>query len=303
MESVKYCHKCGLACEPEDRFCFRCGASLEEYREQESAVMATADNARPSLEEASETSPSEPQIFPPTHEGAAVETGPGAAEPTAAEPTYTPSVSIPGVTPPASPEVTGPSMPPPSLFVPARKPFRATAMRSPLSILGSLAQFLGGVVILLSVFLAYSSGPGRSLTGWEWFRIGNMAVSGGGDIGTPFFVHLEGYPVFTGLTFLVIGGMLAITGFFNLVLGNRKTATVGLALSLIALAVSLVNLTSFLRQPGAGLGVGIILVLLFSLIGVAGSAMNIASRGQAPKLPSSSAATPAAATQGTADWR
>ncbi|MBC7253740.1 MAG: hypothetical protein H5T72_07210 [Actinobacteria bacterium] len=170
-------------------------------------------------------------------------------------------------------------------------------------VLGSLAQLLGGLVILLSVFLAYSSGPGRSLTGWEWFRIGNMAVSGGGDIGTPFFVHLEDYPVFTGLTFLVIGGMLAITGLINLVLGNRKTATVGLILSLLALAVSLVNLTSFLRQPGAGLGVGIILVLLFSLIGVAGSAMNIASRGEAPKLPASSAATPAAAPQGTADWR
>lgn len=285
MEPKKYCPRCGFANRASVSYCIRCGSPLTIKSEEGSLAFGAADKTQPMEDKQADAACQETTGVPSAEKTGehAAETG-ATTEEASPQPVYAPSESLPGAIQTEGPANGTPACEPSAILTPARRRLQITDKR-PVALLGSLALLISGVVIFLSVFLAYSSGPGRHLNGWEWFRLGNMVISSGGDLGTPFFVYFEGYPVFTGLSFLAIGIMVMTTGVISLVFGKRRTAVAGLVLCLITATMSLVNLISFLRQPGSGLGAGIILSLIFALLGAAGSAMILYSGKRATGFP------------------
>lgn len=140
---------------------------------------------------------------------------------------------------------------------------------------GAAMITVAGVAVLVSTWLSWGSGPGGSLTGWGWYDVGRIAVSRGGDIATPLFVYYQGYPVFTGLCSLAVGAMMAIAGVVLFLFASRKVAGTAIAVSSLALGLSVVNLSSILRQPGTNPGAGLILFVVGAVAGLAGGIIGL----------------------------
>lgn len=143
--------------------------------------------------------------------------------------------------------------------------------------IGAVIILVSGVLILVSTFLSWGTGPRGyfSLSGWDWFDIGRSGGGTSGDIVNPFFVYSEGYPIFTGLCSLIAGGLLALLGLLTLLARSKALGGIALLFGIFALGMAVTNLTTILRTEDIALGVGMYLFLVFSFLGLVGGGMSL----------------------------
>lgn len=231
---MAFCPKCGGENREDARFCIHCGASLAP---------------------AAETPPTPPE----TSSVQAPAPPPGAPVP--------PAVQAP---PPPGGRTTAPA-PPASPAAPyaAAAPGAAHRM-GVLFWMGSLLVLAAGVVILLSTFMTWGSGPfGRlSLTGWDWYDLGRTLPAGSGEVSNAFFVYSQGKPIFTGLCTLIAGGILALVGLLMLIFRSKGMGGVAILFSIFCLGMAVANTYTVVSSANVNMGVGMYLFLAFSVIGL-----------------------------------
>lgn len=91
-----------------------------------------------------------------------------------------------------------------------------------------------------------------------------------GEVVNAFFIYSEGYPVFTGLCTLILGGLIALIGALVLVSRSKGLAGLAIVFSIFALGMAITNMTTILRTEGISMGVGMYIFLIFSLAGLVG---------------------------------
>ncbi|MBC7246913.1 MAG: zinc ribbon domain-containing protein [Actinobacteria bacterium] len=248
MMEMKTCPQCGNENRPESRFCARCGAVLEA--------------------QAPPPQPTAPAAAPPT--------APPPAQPLPAAAPYPQATATPPATPPYSQAVAAPAA---AARPPVAPPMARAAgkTRGAAFWIGAVIILVAGVLILISTFMSWGTGPRGylSLSGWDWFDIGRSGGGTSGDIVNPFFVYSEGYPVFTGLCSLIAGGLLAFLGLLTLLARSKALGGVALLFAIFALGMAVTNLTTILRTEGITLGVGMYLFLVFSFMGLVGGGMSL----------------------------
>lgn len=185
---------------------------------------------------------------------------PQAAQPTYQQPAqYTQPTPAPGAyqqqaygAPPAAPY--------PAAYAPA--PTYAAGSKSNLFWVGALIMLVSGILILVSAFMPWFLGA----TGWD----GVTYSSGFAKL----FDYGDGYPIFTGLSPLILGALIALVAALVLAFRNKGLAAVGIILSILALGVAITNLTTIVRLFDFGnMQVGMYLFLIFSITGLVGSGM------------------------------
>ncbi|MDY6794888.1 MAG: zinc ribbon domain-containing protein [Actinomycetota bacterium] len=247
MQGVKRlstCPQCGFENKPGSSFCVKCGASI-----------GTA------------AQPVQPETPVP-----------GAA----AQPRQTPPTPPPQAAPPVAPPQTGvyAQQPVPGGGYAAAPAAYATgtSTRGALFWIGALMVLVTGAVVLISTWLSWGTGPTGilSLTGWDWFDIGNQGLAGSGEVANAFFVYSSGYPLFTGLCSLIVGGIIALVGALMLIFRSKGIGSMAILFSIFALGMSITNMTTIFRQEGISMGVGMWLFVVFSLIGLVGGSMAMA---------------------------
>ncbi|OFW56885.1 MAG: hypothetical protein A2Y75_06895 [Candidatus Solincola sediminis] len=249
------CRKCGAENREGSRFCTRCGNTLE--------------------------GPSQPTQTHPIVPGSQAPPVPPLGTPPAApqQAPYYPPAQAPGYQPPAgAPQA---AYPPPVLKGKARS-------KGPIFWVGAGLVLIAGVLVLIATWLSWTRAPGGliSVTGWDWYDLGKAGSSFAqrGEISNAFFIYQGSYPLFTGLCSLILGGAIAFFAALTLGLRMKGFAGITLTLSLLALGIAIVNLTSILRAGNAapgligGLqaGVGIYIFLIFSALGLGGSLAALA---------------------------
>lgn len=138
-----------------------------------------------------------------------------------------------------------------------------------------LAVATSGIIMLISGWLPWSSKSGYSLTGWQWYEIGRISITKSGNFGTPIFVYTESRPLFTGLFTMVVSIAILICVLLLFIYGNRKTAIVLTEITSLTLIVAIMNFVSLVTLESWSAGVGIILMLAFSVLAFAGSIASI----------------------------
>ena len=240
------CQQCGQENKEDARFCIKCGASLG--------------------------APAQAAAQPPTT----------AAPPPAAAPVPPPQAAQPQYQQPAQyaqppqyaqqqPPATYPQQQyaaPPAAYAPA--PAVAVKTRGGLFWVGSFVLLISGVMILVSSFMAWITGPFGygSYSGWNLVE----------DISNKFFDYGEGYPLFSGLCPLILGGLIALIAVLMLIFRSRGLGGLAILFSIFALGIAITNLTSILRDPSGidlGVGVGMYLFLIFSFTGIVGGGMSM----------------------------
>ena len=250
------CAQCGYENSEGSRFCVKCGASME----------APAQAAPPVQQpEAPPAAAAPPPPTPP----------PPAAPPPAqpyvppAQPAYQQPVSYPQAQPSYPPQAAYPAY--------AQAPARAAKSRGGLFWAGALLVLVAGVLILVSTWMAWGSGPRGvlSLSGWDWFDIGKAGGGESGEVVNAFFVYSGGYPVFTGLCSLILGGLIALLAVLMLLFRSKGMGGIAILFSIFALGMAITNLTTILRTEGISVGSGMYLVLVVSFLGIVGGGMAV----------------------------
>lgn len=288
MEQTRYCTRCGKGNSPQHRYCVGCGSPLlASIRPQMPSSTVSQRQAGVAEHEM------QPQATPSQQRGASVAQD---VRPQASHSQQVASVEQGVQFQAASPEPgvsteTSQAYAPPVLVgegpvdTEPVQPARTPVVRGSTLVVSASVTLVAGLLVLISTWLPWGMGPAGSLTGWGWYNIGRIAVTGGGDFATPFFVYYQGYPVFTGLCSLLLGSLLAIAGLLVLIFANRKTAITTIVISALALLMAVVNLTSILRQPDASLGIGLILFLIFALAGLIGGIVSLRSNTEKKAAP------------------
>ena len=253
------CPQCGQENRDDARFCIKCGSPLgapAQPAQQEGAPPAGAGAAPPPPQVAPiVTQPTAPAAYPPpTPPGAYVQAPPSIyTQPTPAAP---PSAAYPAA--------------PPTYAAPAKT-------RGSLFWIGAVIIVVAGALVLVSTFMAWGSGPMgvMSLSGWDWFDIGRAGRGAPGEVVNAFFIYSDGYPIFTGLCSLILGGLIALIGLLMLAFRSKGLGGIALLFSLFALGMATTNLTTILRTEGISVGVGMYLFLIFSFLGLVGGGMAL----------------------------
>jgi hypothetical protein len=140
---------------------------------------------------------------------------------------------------------------------------------------GALILLVAGALILASTWMSWGSGPGgfMSLSGWDWFDIGRSGGGGQGEVVNALFIYSDGRPLFTGLCFLILGALIALIALLMLVFHSRGLGGVAILFSIFALGMAITNLTTVLRREGISVGIGSIIFIAFSFLGLVGGGM------------------------------
>lgn len=241
------CPQCGQENKEGAKFCIKCGASLG--------------------------APAQPAAQPPP----AAAAPPPAPPPQAAQPTYQqPAQYAQPVPPPGAyaqqPYAAPPVAPYPAAYAPA--PAYAAKTRGGLFWVGSFIVLISGVMVLVSSFMAWISGPFGfgSISGWDLVTNDLVKFSNG------FFEYGDGYPLFSGLCPLILGGLIALIAILMLIFRSKGLGGIVILFSIFALGMAITNLTSILRDPsgaGLGVGVGMYIFLIFSFTGLVGGGMSM----------------------------
>ncbi|MBC7230011.1 MAG: hypothetical protein H5T74_06435 [Actinobacteria bacterium] len=91
-----------------------------------------------------------------------------------------------------------------------------------------------------------------------------------GEVVNAFFIYSEGRPVFTGLCSLILGALIAL---LMLIFQSRGLGGVAILFSIFALGMAITNLTTILRSEGISMGVGTVIFIAFSFLGLVGGGM------------------------------
>lgn len=209
---------------------------------------------------------------------------PQAAPTVGQQPTPPPRAAAP-ITPPAQPPPSPPgayTQPPPYTppsttypTTPAVYAAPAAKTRGGLFWTGAVLVLVSGVVVLISTWLAWGTGPGGvlSLSGWDWFDIGRAGLAAPGEVSNAFFVYSQGYPLFTGLCSLILGGLIALIGALMLIFRSKGMGGMAILFCIFALGIAITNLTTVVRQEMVSIGIGMYLFLVFSFLGLVGGAV------------------------------
>ncbi len=132
--------------------------------------------------------------------------------------------------------------------------------------IGIAVLFVAGLLILLSTFMAWTS----TMNGWN-FANQRTVVTASGQANAAYYYQSPGHLIFTGLWTLIIGALLMLIALLMLV--SEGTALTGLAyfLGLVGLVFSVYNIVTIV-QLGFGLSGGAIVFLIFSVLGLVGTA-------------------------------
>ncbi len=253
-----FCPHCGQENRDDARFCVNCGTALQAARQETQTAppypSPPGGAAEPPPPPPGPAAPPEAAVPPYAPTGTAATTPPGTATPAAPGAAYRPAVGV---------------------AYPARAA-SGTGKRKPVFWVGACVLVLAGLLVLISSFLPWISGPfgfgsvsGMDFVTKEQFRMDNL-----------FFDYGNGYPFFSGLVSLILGVLLAFLAV--VLLASRRKWPAGLALPfcIISLGVAITNLSSILRGPGGAdmisAGSGIYVFIIFSLLGLVGSIMSLA---------------------------
>jgi hypothetical protein len=257
------CPQCGQENKEGAKFCIKCGAQLEAPAQAAAPPPAAAAAAPPAAAPPPAPPPQAvqpPQAAPP----------PQAAQPTYQQPAqYTQPMPPPGAYPQQQ-YAAPPVAPYPAPY--AQAPAYAVKTRGGLFWVGALITLVTGVMVLVSSFMAWISGPFGlgSISGWDLVTNDAMKISNG------FFEYGNGYPLFSGLCPLILGSLIALIAVLMLIFRSRGLGGLAILFSILALGMAITNLTSILRDPtgvGLGVGVGIYIFLIFSFTGLVGGGM------------------------------
>jgi hypothetical protein len=143
--------------------------------------------------------------------------------------------------------------------------------------IGALILLVAGVLILVSTWMAWGSGPGgfMSLSGWDWFDIGKAGGGGSGEVVNAFFVYSDGYPIFTGICTLILGGLIVLIAALMLIFRSKGLGGIAILFAIFALGMAITNMTTILRIEGISMGVGMYIFLIFSVAGLVGGGMSM----------------------------
>ncbi len=172
------------------------------------------------------------------------------------------------------PYAAPPAAPYPAAYAPA--PAYAAKTRSGIFWVGAVIVLVAGIMILVSTWMAWGSGPGGylSLSGWDWFDIGKAGGGGSGEVVNAFFIYSDGYPIFTGLCSLILGGLIALIAVLMLLFRSRGLGGIAILFSIFALGMAITNLTTILRTEGISVGIGLYIFLIFSFLGLIGGGLS-----------------------------
>lgn len=140
---------------------------------------------------------------------------------------------------------------------------------------GAGVMVLSGILILVSSFFPWMSGffgvlsiSGMDLVTNEQIRIDNLFVDYG-----------DGYPIFGGLTSLILGLLVTLLAVVMLAARAKWPAGLALLFCLVSLGIAVTNLSSILRMPDdtgiMSAGSGLYVLILFSFLGVTSSIMAL----------------------------
>lgn len=140
---------------------------------------------------------------------------------------------------------------------------------------GTLILLVAGALILASTWMAWGTGSRglMSLSGWDWFDIGKQGGGGEGEVVNAFFIYSDGRPLFTGLCSLILGALIALIALLMLIFQSRGLGGVAILFSIFALGIAVTNLTTILRSDGVSVGVGTVILIAFSFLGLVGGGM------------------------------
>ncbi len=144
---------------------------------------------------------------------------------------------------------------------------RRSAGRKDFFIVATAASAVGGIVALVSTFLpwigaAFLDSVGANPSGWTLML--NASKAGGNFL----FLNAPGIFLFTGLWSL-LAGLVILAGTVMLVMGYSQGGHVAGAGGIIGVAAGAVNLI-MLYKLDAGVGTGVWILLLFSIMAVIG---------------------------------
>ncbi len=90
-----------------------------------------------------------------------------------------------------------------------------------------------------------------------------------------FFVYSDGYPLFTGLCTLILGGLIALVAILMLVFRSKGMGGIAILFCIFALGMAVTNLTTIVRTEGISMGIGMYIFLIFSFAGLVGGGMSM----------------------------
>ncbi|MEW6554159.1 MAG: zinc-ribbon domain-containing protein [Actinomycetota bacterium] len=257
------CPQCGQENKEGAKFCIKCGAGLEAQVQAEPQAPAAGAVPPPAA--------THPPVPPPQ-----------AAQPTyqqPAQPTYQQPAQFQQQAPPPGayqqPYAAPPAAPYPAAYAPA--PAYTSKTRSGMFWVGALIVLVAGIMVLVSTWMAWGSGPGGylSLSGWDWFDIGKAGGGASGEVVNAFFIYSDGYPIFTGLCSLIVGGLIALIAVLMLLFRSKGLGGLAILFSIFALGMAITNLTTILRTEGISVGAGMYIFLVFSFLGLIGGGLSM----------------------------
>jgi hypothetical protein len=160
------------------------------------------------------------------------------------------------------PYAAPPAAPYPAAYAPA--PAYAAKTRGGLFWVGSFIVLVAGILVLVSTFMPWFYGA----SGWD-----GVALGSGGE---KFFVYGDGYPLFTGLCSLILGGLIALVAVLMLIFRSKGLGGIAILFSIFALGMAITNLTTIARGDSIGaMEVGMYIFLIFSFLGLVGGGMSM----------------------------
>ncbi len=141
--------------------------------------------------------------------------------------------------------------------------------------IGSLLALLGGIVVVVSSWLPWAGSFGFNITGWDIF-------SGADNIGQRFIQIVDGKPTFTGLTFVIVGGLIVLFALIMALSRKKGLAVLALVFSLGAVALAVITMISLKTLGSGGLDLGLSLQYgsyltgAFGLVALVGSIVVLA---------------------------
>ena len=123
--------------------------------------------------------------------------------------------------------------------------------------LGGFAALIGGVAMIVSVFLPWFKAGGPSYSGWDAVVEDVTNISGTGDFFVnPAFADSGFSPFFTGLAVLIVGILLALIGLVMLVTlrggAFHLAGIVQILLGVLALGIAVVGVTNLASLYATG---------------------------------------------------
>jgi hypothetical protein len=136
---------------------------------------------------------------------------------------------------------------------------------------GAAIILIVGIVVIACSFMPWVTGPlgYGSESGWDAFNLAREF----GEVGDWFFQYNNGYPFFTGLCSLIIGGLIALIGALMLIFRSKGIGGIAILFSIFALGMAITNLTTIVRTDMISIGIGMYLFLVFSFLGLVGGAI------------------------------